>query len=346
VNSRRHSRRMPQRMLAMMAVLALAGCSGGQDGAGSDGPDAVKEPNQTSSSASHDAEPNATGIFADIHGWIVYGGDDGIWAVDPSGPADQEPKLVTDRPRQPLGWSSDGGKLLIERPDGGLVVLNADGTENQVVSQKDGRGASISLDGTQVVYADDAGIYTVGTDGGTPALLHAPKPEADPEPGDGPVTVFDRETYFPVFSPDGRQIAFFDGHGDWGHRLRVMNADGTGSRTLDQQQDHIYGLAWSLDGQRLVFSNDGGTWVVGIDGSGPTQVVGRVNRFGLPVRGGTYPTWSPEGSRIAYLLARLCTAQADGTQEACFTNARPSVSVQLPVPGLQWNPLPLEGGAE
>ena len=38
----------------------------------------------------------------------------------------------------------------------------------------------------------------------------------------------------PAFSPDGAQIAYFDGMGDWGNDLRVMNADGSNQINLSR----------------------------------------------------------------------------------------------------------------
>ena len=52
------------------------------------------------------------------------------------------------------------------------------------------------------------------------------------------------ELYNPVFSPDGTQIAYFDGMGDWGHSLRVMRSDGTRVKVLwdDSKARHISDL--------------------------------------------------------------------------------------------------------
>lgn len=262
---------------------------------------------------------------------------------------------MADEPGQPLGWSSDGTKLLIARVDIdgtaegrlGLAVLNADGTESRVASGTTYLGGSISPDGSQVIYSDafsgKPGIYTVGADGGTPRLLHRPEPRPDPEPAPGQEpAMFDRETYYPVFSPDGSQIAYFDGHGDWGHRLRVMNADGTGSRTLYESEGHINGLAWASDGQRLIFGNDDGMWRIGIDGSGFTR---------MDVPGG-FPDWSADGSWVLYVRARsLYLARADGTQATELSSAPLGWGYAPPAfLGARWsrgwNPLPLEGGAE
>ena len=280
-------------------------------------------------------------IFAEIHGWIVYSEDrNAIWAVDPSRPSDQEPRLVTDRPGEPLGWSSDGTKLLIRRLDGvrggygaeyDLVVLNADGSENRVVSRASPYG-SISSDGTQVVYSDaeSSAIYTVGTDGGTPRLRHAPAPREFPREDEG--TLWPITTYFAVFSPDAAQIAFFDGMGDWGHRLRVMNTDGTGVRTLHDLEaiGHIRGLAWSPDGEHLIFSSEvapAGIWVIAVDGSGLIRVAR-----------GTSPAWSPDGTRISYMKRRqVYIANADGTEKTLLQSIVTSSSASA-----EWNPLRLD----
>jgi Tol biopolymer transport system component len=253
------------------------------------------------------------GIFEPIAGRIVYAERGSIFAVDPRRPDDpQERILVSERPGDPLGWSSDGSSLLIRREvsdrrrdpvaDTDLFVLHADGTETRVTHHRRWIAGSISPDGSQVVYAagysDDVDIYRVDTAGGEPSLL---LDSAD-------------QAYNPTFSPDGAQIAYFDGLGDHSHSLRVMNADGSGVRVLidNAPVGHIKNLVWAPDGSRLAFSaQEGGIWFVGIDGSGLTEVIPE----------GTNVYWSPDGSRISYQVdppgpetGRLEIAAVDGTQ--------------------------------
>jgi Tol biopolymer transport system component len=249
--------------------------------------------------------PSPPGIFAHVGGWIVYGdlrlSSDGIWAVNPTRPGDPESQIqLSERGGEPLGWSSDGSKLLIRRPvpdpdrdpvaDLDLFVLDADGTETRLTTDRDWITGSISPDGSQVVYSSLAGpIYTVDTKGGEPRLLLSRTSRLFPDEGRS----FRTWLYNPTFSPDGSQIAFFDGMGDWGHSLRVMNADGSGVRVLIDQAEvgHVDDLVWSPDGSRLAFSaEEGGIWMLGADGSGLTEVI----------PDGVNPAWSPDGSRISY----------------------------------------------
>ena len=289
--------------------------------------------------------PSPQGIFAHVGGWIVYGdwpvSNGGIWAVNPGRPGDPEDQIqLSERGGEPLAWSSDGSKLLIRRqvPDANrdpaadldLFILNADGTETRVT-----RGGwitgSISPDGSQVVYSSLAGpIYTVDTEGGEPRLLLARTRRLFPDQGRS----FRTWLYNPTFSPDGTQIAYFDGMGDWGHSLRVMNANGSGVRILidqvPEEVGHVWNLVWSPDGSHLAFSaQEGGIWIVDVDGSELTKAIpDGINAF-----------WSPDGSRISYqtvfpfsgVLGPLETAAVDGThvQEFGYGGSGP------------WNPVPL-----
>jgi hypothetical protein len=278
--------------------------------------------------------PSPQGIFAHVGGWIVYGDwrlSNGIWAVNPTwpgGPGDQI--QLSERSGEPLGWSSDGSKLLIRRQvpdpkrepvaDLDLFVLHADGTETRLTRYRDWITGSISPNGTQVVYVAGLGghMYTVDSEGGEPRLLLGSA----------------RLLYNPTFSPDGTQIAYFDGGGDNSHSLRVMNADGSGvSVLIDQAPEevgHVDDLVWSPDGARLAFSaEEGGIWIVAVNGSGLTKVI----------PDGVNPSWSPDGSRISYqpvdplslAIGTLEIADWEGTHVQKFGYGASG----------PWNPLPL-----
>ena len=132
-------------------------------------------------------------------------------------------------------------------------------------------------------------LFTVGIDGtdarrltDTPALEH-----------------------FPVWSPDGRRIAFLwspedpDVYAGWETApwaLYVMNADGTDRRWLTAGLG-LFPPVWSPDGQRLAYISDqdasphalGRVEVVEVDTGKVTQLVTTT----------AVPTWSPNGKELA-----------------------------------------------
>ena len=305
-------RRARTTLLAGVAVLALV--VGGFAAARSLSSDQAIPP----------ANPRPEGIFADAGGWIAYGDQREIWAVDPTQSGDPaDPVRLSSTPGTPRAWSPDGSKLLILRKsvDAGsrdrsdlLVVLNADGTETRLADAPAHvwiTGGSFSRDGTEVVYAETgderSAIFVVDAEGGAPRRLRSAG-----------------GLYAPTFSPDGNQIAYFEGAFDHDHSLRLMNADGSGDRELVfiGAGRSISNLVWSPDGSRLMFSNPG-IMVVGADGTGLTYLVPQKRPLALPGNPAD-PHWSPDGSRISYnaTYGFLAIARPDGTQVQLFNNGR------------------------
>jgi len=107
------------------------------------------------------------------------------------------------------------------------------------------------------------------------------------------------------WSPDGGKIVFSspeldDSLGRYG--LMTMNADGSGARWITGPRYGDFDPAWSPDGRYIAFTRDteGTTlqstccsiWVARADGSGARYVSGTA--------GGSMPTWSPDGTKLAF----------------------------------------------
>ena len=89
-----------------------------------------------------------------------------------------------------------------------------------------------------------------------------------------------REDVHPAWSPDGRRIAFASDFSKYSvnraYRIRVINADGSGARSLrDDDDEWIYGNhpSWSPDGRYIAYDGPGGIFVTSADGGGtPVQL--------------------------------------------------------------------------
>jgi Tol biopolymer transport system component len=113
----------------------------------------------------------------------------------------------------------------------------------------------------------------------------------------------------PVWSPDGRRIAFLrfsDLKTDLHSEIWIMNADGTDVAPLgpgSRRSGRINRLAWSPDGTRIAFHSSLGEfdsetwseiWVIGVDGAAARKLVD-----------GYWPAWTPNGSRIPNLAKHV-----------------------------------------
>jgi WD40-like Beta Propeller Repeat len=242
------------------------------------------------------------GIFAPVAGRILFEDDRGVRAVDPNGPVDTTPgpQVADDiastlvpldlKGGKPLGWSSDGTELLIERsggdpllPQSSFYILHADGSETRL--NKDPMSvpefpAAISPDGSRVAYSAD-GLWVVDADGGHPVRISL-------------------EGEAPTFSPDGTQVAYLLEGQVW-----VVDVDGSHAHQIHAYDENgrfgagVTGLQWSPAGGRIALglgaaktSDALAIYTFAPDGSDFTRMI----------TGGQSPSWSPDGSRIAYTI--------------------------------------------
>lgn len=140
--------------------------------------------------------------------------------------------------------------------------------------------------------------------------------------------------YQPALSPDGTRVAF-GSSGDHKSEIKVMNVDGSGLRSLTGNTSNYDGEpTWSPDGTRIAFvrgfdlTRDGianlsscpsEIYAINADGTG-----GLVNL--TQGGGGTDPSWSPDGRRIAFASQRegsydIYTMTTDGGEVKQLTTA-------------------------
>jgi Tol biopolymer transport system component len=160
-----------------------------------------------------------------------------------------------------------------------------------------------------------------------------------------PLTNDPRDLESPSWSRDGSTIAYgveqFGCHIDAGEssHIETVRADGTGVRQVTDDGDPGQGSfdggpSFSPDATQIAFNH--GTFdsatiqVVGAGGGARTAL--------LPASGpnvGSYPAWSPDGTRIAYLSGPsiMAIAPTGGTPVAIASNPDP-----ISCGGLAWSP--------
>ncbi len=235
-------------------------------------------------------------------------------------------------------WSPDGRRIAFAA-DGDIFVVDADGSNERQLTKKKG----FNQDSSQPVWAPDgkrlayvcgpmlgADLYVMDADGSNAKNLTNDKDN-------------DRS---PVWSPDGTRIAYVTqpakempgGGTDYNtYDLSAINADGSGRRKLTDGEAKEKDPVWSPDSRRLVFTTQGvvskqgnvtqlanpDLWIMNADGSAPKNLTNNRNKGE-----DQWPTWSPDGSKIAFEARKdggpcaVYTMDADGSNVKALTEIK------------------------
>jgi TolB protein len=123
------------------------------------------------------------------------------------------------------------------------------------------------------------------------------------------LTDLDATAFYPSISPDGQTI-YFSSKQSGGFDIYSMDISGGGVKRLTKDIGSLYAPELSPNGERILFTNNGnGLWIMKPDGRNPHPLT---NKDDID------PTWSPDGSRIAFASSRsgarqLFVMNADGS---------------------------------
>ena len=166
------------------------------------------------------------------------------------------PLVVDEDPK----WSPDGSRIIFQSDRDGnfeIYIMNADGSQPRNLTRN--RGADYWPDWFMPFAAK---IAFVSDHGGNPQIYLMParggQVELTVDSNDWQrLTSGTQDNYFPAWSPDGTQIAYYT-HFSWqSWAIMLMDADGGNPRQLTPSGGETicsFGPAWSPDGQRIAFT--------------------------------------------------------------------------------------------
>jgi TolB protein len=290
------------RLLALGAVVLLAGCGGGSDA----------------------VEPDL----------VLVSTRDGDYALFGLNLVDGEEQRLTEEkgdPATPDGlffqidpaWSPDGATIAFASKRSGtfdLYTMDADGsgTERLTSTREDDGQPDWSPDGEQIVFVrgTPTHLFLMDADGtGARRLTDDTAPETDP-----------------AWSPDGEWIAYSRREsGTIIRELWLVRPDGSDRHALTTLDAIAASPTWSPDSKRLAFSAN-------VEGKGlDVYTVGADGKDTQPFTSGEdsfEPAWSPDGATIAFSEAgAIISIDVESGEERTLTDAENNDSSPTWKPG-------------
>ncbi len=191
-------------------------------------------------------------------------------------------------------WSPDGRYVAFCRAfsqepapkEYAVYVVPARGGRERKIAEG-GMGVSWSPDSKTLALAglpaESGGIYLLSLETGERRRLTSPQPYFDS---------------LPVFSPDGRWIAFTRDFGFSAREIFLIPARGGTAKQLTFDRKPTYGATWTANSRELVFSSNRGIggeslWRIAIAGGSP-------RRLSSTPQSAFYPAISRQGDRLVY----------------------------------------------
>ena len=202
-----------------------------------------------------------------------------IWTMDRFGGTQRR---LTFSPREDAwpSWSPDGSRIAWVRASRELWVMDADGTDKQLLHQAE-EGADVAdpswaPTGERLVFQADRTLWVIDQDGSDV------RPLIEPD---------SMSALWPDWSPDGRWIVF-SGNVASEQEIWLVRPDGSQRHVLRHVPSANAWPAWSPDGERIAFIR------------GPDNSLALMRRNGTRLRniveGASTPSWSPYGSALVF----------------------------------------------
>jgi Periplasmic component of the Tol biopolymer transport system len=176
-------------------------------------------------------------------------------------------------------FSPDGA--LITYQNNGIKVMNSDGTYSRLLNATGGL-PSFNPAGTMIAY-DDNGIWKINVD------------------GTGRTQLTSDAGYWPVWSPDGAQIAFGAAVGSSKHstisQVFIMNADGT-NRHQVPTNGSVIDVVWQPSA-KLLFGMSVSSGSYDLYSYDPANS-SSLTRLTTSSYADDEPSWSPDGTKISW----------------------------------------------